>query len=103
VAVSDKEISRKGIRTAVRTFFEYTVGVIVYVVGIFIFSSMWVFVPLFTVLGLVNILVAYADDISAEERMSYRKSGIYSIIVAISIVIMRIIVRIIFGPGFYLL
>ena len=101
MAVSDKEISRKGIRTAVRTFFEYTVGVIVYVVGIFIFSSMWVFVPLFTVLGLVNILVAYADDISAEERMSYRKSGIYSIIVAISIVIMRIIVRIIFGPGFY--
>lgn len=103
MAVSDKEIFRKGIRTAVRTFFEYMVGALVYVVGIFIFSSMWVFVPLFTVLGLVNILVAYADDISAEERMSYRKSGIYSIIVAISIVIMRIIVRIVFGPGFYLL
>lgn len=103
MAVSDKEIFRKGIRTAVRTFFEYTVGVMVYVMGVFVFSSMWVFVPLFTVYGLIGILMAHADDISAEERMSYRKSGIYSIIVAISIVIMRIIVRIIFGPGFYLL
>lgn len=103
MAVSDKKISREGIRTAVRTFFEYTVGALVYVVGIFIFSSMWVFVPLFIALGLINIQMAHAEDISAEERMSYRKSGIYSIIVAISIVIMRIIVRIVFGPGFYLL
>ena len=103
MAVSDKENSRKGIQTGIKTFFEIAVGALVYVICIFVFSSMWVFVPLFTVLGLVNILVAYADDISAEERMSYRKSGIYSIIVAISIVIMRIIVRIVFGPGFYFL
>lgn len=103
MAVSDKENSRKEIQTGIKTFFEIAVCALVYVICIFVFSSMWVFVPLFTVLGLVNILVAYADDISAEERMSYRKSGIYSIIVAISIVIMRIIVRIVFGPGFYLL
>lgn len=76
-------------------------GVIVYVTGAFAFSSMWVFVPLFTVYGLINILMAHADDISAEERMRYQKSGIYSIILAMSIVIIRIIVRLVFGPGFY--
>lgn len=103
MAVSDKEVFRKGIRTVVRTLFENAVGALVYVIGVFIFSSMWVFVPLFTVLGLINILMAHAEDISAEKRMSYRKSGIYSFIVAVSIVIMRIIVRIVFGPGFYLL
>lgn len=101
MAVSDKEISRKGIRTAIRIFFEYTVGVMVYVMGVFVFSSMWVFVPLFTVYGLIGILMAHADDISAEERMRYQKSGIYSIILAISIVIVRIVVRLVFGPGFY--
>lgn len=101
MAVSDKEISRKGIRTAIRTFFEYTVGVMVYVMGVFVFSSMWVFVPLFTVYGLIGILMAHADDISAEERMRYQKSGIYSIILSISIVIVRIVVRLVFGPGFY--
>lgn len=101
MAVSDKKNSMKGIRTAVRTFFKNAVGALVYVIGTFISSSMWVFVPLFTVLGLVNIMRAHADDISAEERMSYRKSGIYSFILAVSIVIMRIIVRIVFGPGFY--
>ena len=101
MAISDKEISRKGIRPAIRTFFEYTVGVMVYVMGVFVFSSMWVFVPLFTVYGLIGILMAHADDISAEERMRYQKSGIYSIILAISIVIVRIVVRLVFGPGFY--
>ena len=102
MAVSDKEISREGIRPAVRTFFENAVGALVYVIGTFMFSSMWVFVPLFAVYGLIKILVAHADDISAEERMNYRKSGIRSIILAMSIVIVRIIVRLVFGPGFYL-
>lgn len=103
MAVSDKENYGKGIQMIVRTFFEYAVGALVYVICIFIFSSMWIFVPLFTVLGLVNILIAHADDISAEERMSYRRSGIHSFIVAMSIVIVRIVVRLVFGPGFYLL
>lgn len=101
MAVSDKENSKKGIQTGIRTFFEYTVGVMVYVMGVFVFSSMWVFVPLFTVYGLIGILMAHADDISAEERMRHQKSGIYSIILAISIVIVRIVVRLVFGPGFY--
>lgn len=102
MAVSDKENSRKGIQTAVRTFFEFMVCVPMCVIGMVVVSSMWVFGLSFIVLGLINILMAHAEDISAEERMSYRKSGIRSIILAISIFVIRIIFRIIFGYDFYL-